>query len=108
MLKEPSATPVMEERLARLEGIVDQFPQMVAMLQNGIDALRSDHVSLRGGMAAIRGEMSALRNEVHERMNRLDGRIDRLEDRMARQFVWLVGLQVTTLVAVLGAVLARG
>ncbi|MBM3819092.1 MAG: hypothetical protein FJW14_08780 [Acidimicrobiia bacterium] len=30
--------------------------------------------------------------------------IRRLDDKISRQFLWLVGLQVTTLVAVLGAV----
>jgi hypothetical protein len=36
-----------------------------------------------------------------------DRRFDGLDDKMSRQFVWLVGIQVTTLVAMVGALLAR-
>ena len=38
----------------------------------------------------------------------MDARFDTLGDRVSRQFVWLVGVQVTTLVAIVGALLARG
>jgi len=39
--------------------------------------------------------------------DRLELRFDRLEDKMSRHFTWLVGIQVTTLVAIVGALLAR-
>lgn len=96
--------PVMEERVANLEGSVRQFPQMVSMLQSGIDALRGE---LRSEIAAVRSEIAALRLEIYERLGALARRMDRLEDRMTTQFTWLVGLQVTTLVAVIGVLLAR-
>jgi hypothetical protein len=37
------------------------------------------------------------------RFEGVDRRIDALDDKVSRQFVWLVGLQVTTLVAIVGA-----
>jgi chromosome segregation ATPase len=44
---------------------------------------------------------------IDRRFDTVDRRIDSLDDKVSRQFVWLVGLQVTTLVAIVGALLAR-
>jgi hypothetical protein len=38
---------------------------------------------------------------------KLDHRTDALDAKMSRQFLWLVGVQVTTLVAIVAAILAR-
>jgi hypothetical protein len=35
-------------------------------------------------------------------------RVEQLDEKVSRQFVWLAGLQLTTLVGVVGALLARG
>jgi hypothetical protein len=64
MLKEARMAG-MEQRVAYLEGRVEEHSQMFVDLRNDIR---------------------------------------RLDDKISRQFLWLVGLQVTTLVAVLGAV----
>ena len=45
---------------------------------------------------------------IRESLARLERRVDALDDKMSRQFLWLVGIQITTLVAVVGAVLLRG
>lgn len=73
----------LEQRVAYLEGQVQQFPQMFSLLREDVARLdaRFDHV---------------------------DGRFERLEERMSRQFMWTVGIQVTTLLAVVGALLSRG
>ncbi|HWN87276.1 MAG TPA: hypothetical protein VNN99_19055, partial [Vicinamibacterales bacterium] len=39
--------------------------------------------------------------------DRFERRVEGLEDKMSRHFTWLVGIQVTTLVAIVGALLAR-
>jgi hypothetical protein len=41
------------------------------------------------------------------RFETVDRRFDTLDDKVSRQFVWLVGLEVTTLVAIVGALLTR-
>ena len=38
----------------------------------------------------------------------VDRRIEGLEDKVSRQFVWTVGVQVTTFVAIVAALLSRG
>ncbi len=47
-------------------------------------------------------------DRVEQRIDRVEQRIDGLDDKMSRQFLWLVGIQITTLIAVVGAVLSRG
>ena len=37
----------------------------------------------------------------------MEARMDRLDEKVSRQFVWLAGIQVTGLVAVVGALLGR-
>jgi hypothetical protein len=84
--------PVVEERVAYLEGQAQQLPAIFA--------------SIREEFTAIRGEFSAVRAEMARMGDRLDSRMDRMEDRMNRQFMWTVGIQVTTLVAVVTALIS--
>jgi nitric oxide synthase oxygenase domain/subunit len=44
---------------------------------------------------------------IDQRFEIFDRRIESLDDKVSRQFVWLVGAQLTTLVAIVGALLAR-
>ncbi len=76
----------LEERVAYLEGQVSE--QSHAMIEVR-DAVR--HLELR----------------LDARFESVDRRIDGLDDKVSRQFLWLVGIQVTTLVAMVGALLAR-
>ena len=76
----------LERRMdARFDGVEDRFP--------GIDR-RFEAVDRRF-------------DAVDRRFDGVDRRIDLLDEKVSRQFVWLVGLQVTTLVAIVGALLAR-
>jgi hypothetical protein len=51
--------------------------------------------------------MDARFEAVDRRFDTADRRIDVLDSKVSNHFVWLVGLQVTTLVAIVGALLAR-
>lgn len=48
-----------------------------------------------------------LEDRMERRFDAVDRRFDRLEDRMSRHFMWLVGIQITTLTAVVVALLSR-
>jgi hypothetical protein len=37
----------------------------------------------------------------------VDRRFERLDDKMSRQFVWMTGIQITTLVAVVAALISK-
>jgi hypothetical protein len=71
-----------EERLAILETTVSEHTQVL------VD-LRTD-----------------LRESVIRLENRIDVRFDRLDDKMSRQFLWLVSMQITVLLAVIGSLLS--
>lgn len=76
-----------EERVAYLEGHVNE--QSHSMLE-------------------VRDAVRTLEARMDARFEGVEHRIDRLDDRVSRQFVWLVGIQVTTLVAIVTALVARG
>jgi len=78
--------PTLEERVAYLEGQVSEHSHTL------ID---------------IRDSIRQLERRCEGRFDTVDRRIEGLEDKMSRQFSWLVGIQVTTLVAIVGALLAR-
>ena len=55
-------------------------------------------------VAHLEGQM----NELPQGLSEVKGAIRHLDDKMSRQFMWLVGIQVTTLVAVVAALISRG
>jgi len=65
-------------------------------------------------VANLEGKVSEQSNafgELRGAVGRLEHRMDSLEDNMTHQFHWIVGIQITSLIAtiaaVLGALLAR-
>ena len=79
----------LEERVAYLEGRVSEQTQTTTGLEN-----RFDSIDRRFDI-------------VERRFDAVDRRLDRLDEKVSRQFVWVVGIQVTTLMAIVGALLAR-
>ena len=53
------------------------------------------------------GEQFAAINCLDERFGRLDSRFERFEDKFDRRFMWLVGLQVATLLGVIALAFSR-
>ena len=45
---------------------------------------------------------------MDRRFDRLEQRLDALDERMVKGFAWLVGIQLTTLAAIVAALIARG
>ncbi|MDR7463462.1 MAG: hypothetical protein QN175_03070 [Armatimonadota bacterium] len=89
------AQGTLEERVAYLEGKVEErsrlgseLREMIAHLDQKVDRFREE----------LSGRIEALDQ-------RLSGRIDTLDQKVSRQFLWLVGLQVTVLLAVVGALI---
>lgn len=74
--------PSLEERVAYLEGRLEDHA-------TAVDRLRSDGQDLR--------------ETIRQLGERMDRRFDTLDEKVDRHFTWLVGIQVATLVAVVGA-----
>jgi hypothetical protein len=82
-------------------------------MRSDLAAVRADmHSDLTAFRAEVRVEVAAVRDEVREsrisadrRFEQMDGRLLRLDVTHDRQFMWLAGLQVASLITVAGALL---
>ena len=90
-----------EERVAHLEGQMNELSQ---------DSWSCRVRSVTSSNASMRGSMQSTGNSTRSdaRFDAVGRRFDALDDKVSRQFVWVVGIIVTTLVAMVGAVLSRG
>ncbi|HVZ22353.1 MAG TPA: hypothetical protein VG871_14875 [Vicinamibacterales bacterium] len=78
---------LLDERVARIEGRMTEQSKTLDFF--------------RDAMNRIDGRFA----QMDARFAQVDVRFDHLEDKMSRQFVWLVGIQVTTLLAMIGGLL---
>jgi uncharacterized coiled-coil protein SlyX len=112
---EGGGVETIEERVAFLEGRVGEHSRM-------IDGIRAALVSLEQRMDRRFEAVDRRFEAVDRRFDALEQRFTALEDKIdrrfattdrqiARQFIWVVGVQVTTfaalVAAILGAVLVR-
>ena len=86
-----------EELTGRLDAVDLKIDRFREELVGRIDAVEQ---KLAGRLDAVDLKIDRFREE-------LTGRIDGLDQKLSRQFLWLVGVQVTVLLAVMG-VLLRG
>ena len=108
--------PTIEERVAYLEGQVSEHSHTLVEIRDSIRELerrfdaRFDQLERRfdARFGQVDARFDQLERRFETRFDVNDRRFEGLDDRVARHFTWLVGLQVTTLVAILGALLARG
>lgn len=103
--------PTLEERVAFLEGRVAEHAR-------GVDGIRDALLHLDERMdRRFQGMDNALLH-LEERIDRrfqavegrfdiLDRRVNGLDEKMSRYFVWLVGAQLTTLAAIVAALVSR-
>lgn len=96
--------PTLEERVAYLEGQVSE--QSHAMLEVR-DAVRDLERRLDVRFEAIDRRFENVERRIDTLDAGLSRRVDALDDKVSRQLIWVVGIQVTTLVAIVGALLAR-
>lgn len=76
------------------------------MAQGTLEAIQQ----LAGRVTFLDQKVDRFRDELSGRIEALDqrlsGRIEALDQKVSRQFLWLVGIQITVLVAVVGALIA--
>jgi hypothetical protein len=74
-----------EERVSHVEGQMNELSQR---------------------LSGVEGAIRHLEQRMDARFETLDRRIDAIDAKISRQFVWLVGIMVTVLIAVVGGVLS--
>jgi chromosome segregation ATPase len=107
----------MEERLSKVEGVVSEHDRIFDMIHGEIRDVR---VAMDNRIDDFREEINRRFDEAREQTNRrfdemdkridkLDGRIDKLDGRIDEtnkkldsNFKWLVAIQITTLIAIIG------
>ncbi|HEY6361538.1 MAG TPA: hypothetical protein VIX63_10570 [Vicinamibacterales bacterium] len=85
-----------EQRVAQLEAGVQEHSL-------ALSAMRETLVRVEQRMDRVELRMDRLEQRMDVRFDAVDRRFERLEDRIARQFVWMAGIQVTTLLAIVVA-----
>jgi len=83
----------LEERVAYLEGKVDEHSR-------GFGEIRELIMHLSSRIDALDQKVDRFREE-------LSGRMDALDEKFSRYFLWTIGIQITVLLAVIGALLSR-
>jgi predicted secreted Zn-dependent protease len=81
----------LEERVAYLEGRGEEHAAAIGEVRADIRDLRTD--------------VRDFRVEVNQRFDRVDARFDRFETRFDTRFMWLVGFQFATFMAIIAALL---
>jgi len=102
-------TGSLEERVAYLEGKVEeqsqlggQLRELILHLDQKVDRFRE---ALSNRIDALDQKVDRFREELAAANNATNSRIDALDQKVSRQFIWLVGIQVAVLLAVVGALL---
>ena len=90
--------PTAEERLAYVEGRMTEQSQMFVEMRQEMREIRGE----------LRDEMRQIRGDLREGFRRVDDKFEVMEARMSRDFRWLIGIQLTTLVAIIVALMTRG
>jgi len=85
--------PTIEERVAYIEGKVEEHSRGVTELCDLVILLNSRVDSLDQKVDRFREELSS--------------RIDRLDEKISRYFLWTIGIQITVLLAVIGTLLSK-
>jgi len=112
----------LEERVAYLEGQMADQVHIFAAIRDSIAGLdrridrfeqhmeaRFDAVDRRFDAVDRRFVAVDRRFEgMDHRFEGMDHRFAGIEDKMSRQFLWVVGIQITTLMTVMAVVLSRG
>jgi hypothetical protein len=109
---------VTEARVVRIESQVEEHGKMLGSLRDDIVRLeermdrRFDAVDRRFDgidqrLSGIDRRFDGIDQRLGSLEEKMDRRFDAIDAKMSRQFMWLAGMMVTTLAAMLASVLAR-
>ena len=97
----------LREMMLQLCRRVDHLDQKVDRLRDELSArITGLEESVNARITGLGQSVNARFQSVNDRLDATNTRIDALDDKVSRQFVWLVGIQITVLVAVVSALVA--
>lgn len=94
-----------EERVAFVEGRLVEHSEIFSDLRAGLSSLgqRIDHLEQR--MDRRFAQMDARFAQIDARFLQVEARLDRLGGDLSKNFRWIVGIQITTLLTVVATLL---
>ena len=95
----------LDERVAALEGRMTEQSQTLEFFRDAIGRIEQRFIAVDQRFTALEQRMDARFAQIDARFVQVDVRFDRLEDKMSRHFLWIVGIQVTTLIAIVGSLI---
>jgi tetrahydromethanopterin S-methyltransferase subunit G len=91
--------PSVEERLANLEGRVNEQSNLFAVLRDSVSSVEQH-------LAQFEHRVDTRFDSVDRRFDSIDRRLETVESKLSHNLLWTVGIQVSTLVLVIGAIVA--
>ena len=91
--------------LVRVEGTLGSLQQFLIGLDRRVERVeqRFDKLEHRFDNLETRFDKLETRfDRLEGRFDRLDLRVDKLDERMLKLFLWVIGIQMTTLIAFIG------
>ena len=88
-----------EENARDIEGLRGAVVELGRRMEQGFEALDRRFEAMERRFEAIEQRFDRMEQSV-------DKRLDRLDQQMSRQFFWVVGIQITTVLAMTGAIAA--
>ena len=102
-----------EENARDIEGLRGAVVELGRRMEQGFEAIdrRFEAIDRRFEAMERRSEamdqrFEALEGRFDRMEQRFEQRLDRLDQQMSRQFFWVVGIQITTVLAMTGAIAA--
>jgi uncharacterized coiled-coil protein SlyX len=95
-----------EARVAAVEERVDMHVDIIAGIRTDMATLAERVGAVEQRLGALEQRVERFEDKVDRRFERMEDRFDKLDDRMSRQFMWLVGVGVATLVSMCASLFA--
>ena len=97
--------PTVEERLAYIEGRVEEHTHAMGEFRSAVVRLDHRMGTLAGRIDGLSDRVDGLDLKVDRVREELAGRFDGLDQKLSRIFLWVVSVQLTVLLAIVGTLL---
>ncbi len=97
--------PELEERQAKIEGVLEQIDKRVGRLESGITRLEDKIDLLRDELL---GKIDSVDSKIDSVRDGLLGKIDSLRNEGNTNFRWLMGIMITMWVTVILTIIFKG
>ena len=91
-----------EENARDIEGLRGAVVELGRRMEQGFEAIDRRFEAIDRRFEAMERRFEA----IDQRFEAIERRLDRLDQQMSRQFFWVVGIQITTVLAMTGAIAA--